>query len=728
MHHELENTMNFADEQNPITEKSKLSRRQLMVRGAAFATATPAVMWSVASVAHALNQRDPLNRYPRMVHEFFVNQVRQAGRVSHQRIADLKTKEDALRHVEETRQRIRQSFGPEPERTPLNARVTKVTERDAYRIENVIFESRPGFPVTANVYVPKKFAGPFPAVVGTCGHSTNGKAAEAYQSFAQGLARLGYLCLIYDPIGQGERLQYPTDDPHKSHIGVGVREHLYAGNQQFLVGEFLGSWRAWDGQRAVDYLETREDVDASRIGVTGNSGGGTMTTWLCGVEDRWSMAAPSCFVTTFRRNMENELPADTEQCPPLALALGLDHCDFLAAMAPKPVIILAKEKDFFDVRGSLEAYERLRRLYSLLDAEENIGLFIGPTPHGYSQENREAMYSWFQKATAQKVSGDSDGAQFGGVLRTDATLEFQPEPEITIEEEETLWCTPKGQIGWLEGTRSVFNFTSDLARLQTSNRKKLEGDDLQAAVKKALKLEDFVPRRPDASIYRALGNRDYPKKSATAYGVESEPGVQAIVYRLYDERHDSRPPRQGEKALLYVAHLSSDEELRSEPLIKDLVESNPDVPFFTCDVRGIGESIPDTCSPNSFHNPYGNDYFYAIHSLMLDRPYVGQKTLDVLRVLDWLKSIGHTNVHLVGRGWGALPATFAALLSDQVQQVTLKNALKSYGSIAESEEYNWPLSSFIPNVLTQFDLPECYQQLNAKMLTQIDPWDAAAGG
>ena len=77
-----------------------------------------------------------------------------------------------------------------------------------------------------------------------------------------------------------------------------------------------------------------------------------MTTWLCGLEPRWTMAAPGCFVTTFRRNLENELPADTEQCPPHALALGLDHADFLARMAPKPVIILAKEKDYFDVRGA----------------------------------------------------------------------------------------------------------------------------------------------------------------------------------------------------------------------------------------------------------------------------------------------------------------------------------------------------------------------------------------
>src|SRR5438874_2270801 len=190
------------------------------------------------------------------------------------------------------------------------------------------------------------------------------KAAEAYQSFAQGLAWQGYVTFIFDPMGQGERLQY-VDAALKPRRGVGVSEHLYAGNQQFLVGEFFGMWRAWDGIRALDYLLTREEVDRDRVGVTGNSGGGTLTTWLCGLDRRWAMAAPGCFVTTFRRNLENELPADTEQCPPGALALGLDHADFLAALAPKPVILLAKERDYFDVRGTLEAYERLKRLYTL---------------------------------------------------------------------------------------------------------------------------------------------------------------------------------------------------------------------------------------------------------------------------------------------------------------------------------------------------------------------------
>ena len=137
--------------------------------------------------------------------------------------------------------------------------------------------------------------------------------------------------------------------------------------------------------------------------------------------------------------------------------------------------------------------------------------------------------------------------------------------------------------------------------------------------------------------------------------------------------------------------------------------------------------MPQTCDPGSFHSAYGNDYFYAIHSLMLDRPYLGQKTYDLLRVLDWLRAYGHTDVHLVGRGWGALAATFAAVLSPTVKQVTLKNGLKSFSEIAGSEQYDWPLSTLLPNVLSTFDLPDCYSELATKRLRQIDPWGAEGG-
>ena len=645
-----------------------------------------------------------LNRFPRMVQEYFVGQARSSEQKGLQALAALQTKADAEAHVRALREKIRRCFGPLPEKTPLNARTTGVVERDRYRIENVIFESRPGFLVTANLYLPRNRRIPAPGVVGACGHSTNGKAGDTYQSFAQGLARLGYICLIYDPIGQGERIEYAAVESRPK-IGPGVGEHLHAGNQQFLVGEFAGTWRAWDGIRALDYLLSRPEVDPRHIGVTGNSGGGTETTWLCGLETRWTMAAAGCFVTTFRRNLENELPADTEQCPPSALALGLDHADFIAAMAPKPVILLGKEKDFFDARGLEEAYARLKRLYRLLGAEDNIALFLGPGYHGYTQENREAMYRWFNR-----ITGISDA---------------RTEPALALEKDATLYCAPRGQVAELK-SKSLFAFTKGKSEALAKQRQPLSGEALHQAVVTTLRL----PARtgvPDYRILRPIGNRAFPKKYFATYVVETEPGIAAIVYRLSDDELYSRPPPGKKRAILYVSHQSADAELRDEPLIRELLQAEPESPFFACDVRGIGESRPDTCGTNTFLSPYGSDYFYAIHSIMLDRPYAGQRTHDVLMALEWMQAQGHTEVHLAGKGWGAIPATFAALLTPGVTQVTLKNALTSYSAMAQSITYQWPLATLVPNVLEHFDLPDCYHALERKQLRQVDPWGPDAG-
>ncbi|MCX8108110.1 MAG: acetylxylan esterase [Verrucomicrobiae bacterium] len=632
-----------------------------------------------------------------MVQEYFVDRVRTALVPAYRRKENLRTRAEAEAYVAEIREKIRACFGVFPERTPLNARVTKVTDRVAYRIENIILESRPGLLVKGNLYVPQGRSLPLPGVIGLCGHSDNGKADKAYQSFVQGLARMGYVVFIIDPLGQGERLQYP-DANLTSRVGVGVREHLLAGNQQLLVGEFFGAWRAWDAIRALDYLLSRPEVDHRHVGVTGNSGGGTITTWMCGLDRRVTMAAPSCFVTSFRRNLENELPADTEQCPPQAIALGLDHEDFLAAMAPRPVLILAKEADYFDVRGTEEAFRRLKHLYRLLGAEENIAMFIGPTPHGFSKENREAMYRWFNRFT---------GISNMGI-----------EPDIVIENDEILLCTPRGQVCDL-GSKTVFDHTAGKSRLLAKQRRRKDLRELRQAVSVALRLPDRG-HLPGYRILRPISERGYPLPHAAVYAVETEPGIHAVVYRLGKEPVASRPTGKPRRAVLYVAHHSSDVELREGPLLRRLISEESDAAFYTCDVRGIGESRPNTCGTNSFLDPYGSDYFYAIYSFMLDYPYVGQKTHDVLVVLDWLRAPGHSEVHIVGLGWGTLPATFAALLSDIVVQVTLKNPLASYSEVAESELYSWPLSFFVPNVLTQFDLPDCYLHLERKNLRLID--------
>jgi hypothetical protein len=353
-------------------------------------------------------------------------------------------------------------------------------------------------------------------------------------------------------------------------------------------------------------------------------------------------------------------------------------------MAPKPVIVLAGESDFFDVRGTTEAFARLQQIYRLLGAEENVKFVVSPHPHGYFVESREAMYQWFNRATRA----------------SDATKE----PPLTIETDETLQCTPNGQVAALN-SRTVFSFTREKAQTLSSARPRLSGSKLHETLVDKLKLPPWNAV-PDFRILRPSPGRRFPRQYATTYAVETEPGIHAVVYRVSERPLSSRPPRSAESAILYVAHHSSDAGLRDEPLLGELLQSEPRSMLYACDVRGIGESRPDTCGVDMFLNPYGSDYFYAIHSIMLDYPYVGQKTFDVLRVLAWLQSFGH-------------PATFAAVLSDSVTQVTLKRPLDSYQSLAESEQYDWPLSVMVPGVLESFDLPECYQSLESKKLRRI---------
>jgi cephalosporin-C deacetylase-like acetyl esterase len=687
-----------------LVHAAGITRRRLLqavsLAGAGMGATGP-VPASAAQAVSAAGAPSParLNRFPRMVQEFYVARENGLHRQRLERLAALQTRADAERYVQAVRQKIREAFGPFPEKTPLNPRVTKVVERDTYRIENVLFESRPGFLVSANLYVPRGRSFPLPGVVGSCGHSDNGKAIDTYQSFCQGLARLGYVVLIFDPIGQGERMQYVGPDM-KPARGTGTAEHNYAGIQQVLVDERFCAWRAWDGIRALDYLVSRKEVDPRHVGITGNSGGGTMTTWLCGLDDRWTMAAPSCFVTEIRRNMENELGADIEQCPPRALALGLDHEDFLAALAPKPVIILAKEKDYFDARGNEAAYHRLKRLYGLLGAEDAIGYFVGPTYHGYSQENREAMYRWFNRCT-----GISDA---------------RTEPALSLEKDETLWCTPQGQVAALK-SRPLHAFTQETSRALAAKRLDVNGA-LPDRIARVLRL----PQRsgvPEFRILRPLPDRKYPLRHALPYMVETDPGVHAIVYRLTREPLLSRPPRDVRSAILYIAHGSADEELRGEPLVRELIAAAPDAAFYACDVRGVGDSEPQTTNLTD-RGEYSTDYFYSSHGLMLDYPYIGQRTFDVLRVLDWLNAWGHGDIHLAANGYGALPAAFAAVISPHVARVTLKHALTSYSEVAESSDYRWPLSAFPPGVLASFDLPDCYRELTNKNLRLLEPWGA----
>ena len=631
--------------------------------------------------------------YPHMVQEYYVERMRQYSLERDHARRNIRTRNDVLKLKRIVRRKLAQSFGKLPAHTPLNPKVTGRFERSHYIVEKILFESRPSLFVTANLYIPKGKQGPFPCVLGACGHSAVGKAEPNYQLFAQGLATKGYLVLIYDPLSQGERIQYSEKEGVAQPKGC-CQEHNMMGNQMSLIGEFFGKWRLWDGIRALDYLLSRPEADHARVGVTGNSGGGTLTTYLNAFDDRFTMAASSCFVTTYLCNLENEIPADAEQIPPNIIKYGLDMADFFVAQIPRPVILLGQNNDYFDRRGLIRTYNELKRLYTIMGAEKNIELFIGPRNHGYFLENREAMYAFFNKQAG--IRGHSR------------------EGKTVVESPGQLAASPTGQVHKMSGRR-VFDFTKEEAARINLTRKRIPAVTFKKMICEVL-ATDTHSAIPHYRILRSRGNVAKKYACHSSFAVETEPGIQAILH-VFGNMDYFRFP-QLKKVTLYIPHLSSQEDVISGNV------PHGNKPLFALDVRGMGQTMALTCANDNFFAPYGSDYFYASYANMFGKVYLGRRVCDLLAVLNLLQNEGCREVHLMGRGLGALTATFGACLHPLVKRVTLKNTLLSYYELTQTPVQSWPFSVMPNDILHYFDLPDCYRALAAKHLALITPWNS----
>ncbi|MHB9139514.1 MAG: alpha/beta hydrolase family protein [Victivallaceae bacterium] len=641
------------------------------------------------------------SRFGHMMQDYYLAQVRDMSAKRRKTLAGIKNPLQAKKYVDSVRKKIAAAFGPLPERTPLNSCTTRVIKKNGFTIEKVIYYSRPGFPVTGNLYLPSGVKGKVPGVLGLCGHSQNGKADPAYQSFCQGLALKGYAVFIIDPVSQGERYQFLNTPDAEEISGRCCPEHNMLGKQLRLNGEFFGTWRAWDGIRGLDYLLSRPEVDASRVGVTGNSGGGTLTSYINALDNRPTMAAPGCFITTYLRNLENELPSDCEQSPPDMLKHRLEMSDLIIARAPRPVIILGQKNDFFDPRGTVEAYEDIKHIYSLLGAKDNIRLAFGPGNHGYSLDNRESMYRFFN--------------EFAKVKKNDR------EPELAICESAELECAPGGQVINLPDNKLLRDFNLEKTRFFRETRKKIKSqNELKAAVLEKLAIE-IPAATPSHRILRlAICANTQPHIFFNRFAVETEPGVTAILNQRCGKDLYHIPA--ADNAVLYIPHLSTYEELKDGLELDCGGESL----LFGLDVRGIGETTPRTCNiyDENFFTPYNYDYFYAAHAIMLGKPYIGGKVLDVLSAAKLLKSSGIKQIHLVGKGQGAIVAAFAGLLSGDISRVTLLNAPFAYQEMVEEPVTKWPLSCMVPGILDSLDLPDVYNALAGKKLRMLAPWNA----
>jgi len=283
---------------------------------------------------------------------------------------------------------------PLPPRTPLNAKVTGVIQRQGYRIEKIIFDSRPGFPVTGHLYVPDGPAGQkYPVILNPHGHWQHKKMEPVVQSRLISQALSGYMAFIIDSPGWSWDRKFLVERKYAgSHWDFAVMEGS-ANNTGLYV---------WDLMRALDYLETRPEADTSHAGLTGASGGGLATLWDFAADDRITCAVPVVYASSLEVNPVNGCPCNHV---PGALQVG-DRADVLAIRAPAPVYIIGARNDGeFPPAGMQLTGEKLKKIWGLYGAADQTGWEIFAGPHDYNKLMRERAMGFFDKFLRHKGDG-----------------------------------------------------------------------------------------------------------------------------------------------------------------------------------------------------------------------------------------------------------------------------------------------------------------------------------
>lgn len=590
-----------------------------------------------------------------------------------QAIAALKTPADVERRQKYLREEFIQALGGFPERTPLNAQVVGKLERDDYRIEKVIYESRPQHHVAANLYLPKG-SGPFPGVLVPCGHSATGKSVEAYQRACILLVKNGIAVLCYDPIGQGERIQL-LNSQGKPAIAGSTTEHTMVGIGALLVGSSCATYRIWDGMRSLDYLASRPEVDPQRLGCTGNSGGGTLTSYLMALDDRIQVAAPSCYLTTLERLFETIGPQDAEQNITGQVAFGMEHADYITLRAAKPTLMCVATKDFFDITGAWTTFREVKSIYGLLGHGERVDLFEFNDEHGFSLPRRQAAVRWMRR----------------WLLKQDDAI---VETDFPINTDQELQCTRTGQV--LEDFKGVSAF--DLNRLQAeklAEQRLVQSWTPQSrrqAVRKLIHLPDHFP----AAKVAAQGEVSRSSYTIHKELYQTEAGIELPAQRWV--------PQQAAKQrmILYLHGNGKHAAAGAGGELEKLVQSGRTV--LAVDLRGWGELKP---VPKGWGDTFGADVRDAFIGIHLNRPLLGQRVLDVLSIVEGLAAKDPAvELELIADGAAAPVARHAAIFTTRIKHTTLKNGVESWLSVASTPITQNQLTNVVPGALTLYDLPD----------------------
>jgi dienelactone hydrolase len=559
---------------------------------------------------------------------------------------------------EERRSTLRQALvaamGPFPEQPcPLQSRILGVLKRDGYRIEKLLFESRPDIWVTASAYVPDPVQGKVPAVLAVHGHWPLARRDPVVQARCLGLVKLGFFVLAVDAFGAGERYTKPAP---------GTYHGALYGSTLWPAGQTLLGLQVYDNRRAVDYLLTRPEVDGDRLGITGASGGGNQTMYAGALDERFRAVVPVCSVG----NYQAYLHAACCVCEVLPGALRFaEEGDVLGLVAPRALLVINATQDGFQfsVGEARKSLDRARPLFHLYGADEHLRQTVFESPHAYNQAMREAMYGWMTRWLKDRGDGSP-----------------VPEPAHQIEKVDDLRCFPDEQrpAGFLFlpqfARREAVKLVQAAEALRPDHVEDWESTavHLRAVLRKQV-FGDF-PALPRPSALVGKTDTDNGLAS-TPLVLEPEPGLPLhAVLR-------SRPSVQGRVPACVLLHLDGKAEALKHPLATALRESGFCV--LAPDLRATGAMQPphDAIAGAPDHNS-------AEHALWIGRPLLGQWVFDVLALLDWLTlqpDLDGRRVAVAGLGEASVVALCAAALFDN--RVTTAISVATPVSYVTDEPY-----------------------------------------
>ena len=532
--------------------------------------------------------------------------------------------DEAWRHVESeasfdarrrtVRERMVACIGGFPARTPLNAKVTGVVRRSNYRIEKILFESRPGAYVTGNLYVPEdaRFAAPYPAALEVCGHSPIGKNAPKYQRVAVLSAKCGIAVLVIDPLGQGERFQCEEDCDGKATVA-----HLRLGVNAMLLDHGLAAFEMWDAIRALDYLDSRGDLRHDGYGALGNSGGGTQSIMLSALDDRIKVTASSCFLSNLREQTAWRLLADSEQLIFAQLREGLNHAGYLL-LSGRPVLMLARWSDIIPFTGTRETF----RLAASLDARFGWGrysMFDLAGPHGYCEPNMRETASFL----AEKLRGEKVDLS---VVDEDCGL---PVGESLV--------TPTGRVMDEPGFKSAYAYLQEEMAAAEAARKNLSRAERAALVRR---LADIDERRLGARMVISSVETGGVKVVRAAFSAD---GYRVPVVELVPS------PVQGAPALV----VGDENRVKRLAAVKRLIDEGR--PVMVADVVATGEI---GAARHHYFNPH-DDEETAKMLYLIGSSLVGRRAGEIVALARDLKARSGQAPTVVAYGRTAVAAAHA---------------------------------------------------------------------